>query len=70
MSSIQSSDNALRHRLGVVEAAVVDGEAPATVLSVDFNKAVSELNIAPAVILLRLNRGRDDRIDSNHGYYE
>jgi hypothetical protein len=34
-------------------------------LGVDFDKAAAELNIAPAVILLRLNRRCDDRIDSD-----
>jgi len=44
---------------------VIHGESAATVFSVDFEKALAELNIAPAVILLRLNRRCDDRIDSD-----
>src|SRR5207253_10601197 len=41
----------LRHRFGVVKAAVIHGEPAAAVLGVDFDKAVAELNVAPAIIL-------------------
>ena len=49
-----------------MKAAVINGELSAAMLGVDFDKAVAELNIAPAVILLRLNRRCEDRIDSDH----
>jgi len=52
-------------RFGFVKTTVINGELPAAVLSIDFDKAVAELNIAPRVILLRLNRRCEDRIDSN-----
>ncbi len=42
-----------------MKSIVINGEPTAAVLSVDFDKAVAELNIAPAVILLRLNRRCD-----------
>ena len=48
-----------------MKSTVIHGELPAAVLSVDFDEAVAESDIAPAVILLRLNRRCDDRIDSN-----
>src|SRR5438067_8340485 len=53
-----------------MKAAVVHGEPAATVLGVDFDEAAAELNIAPGVILLRLNRRCDDRIDSYDRYDE
>src|SRR5438105_13274338 len=37
-------------------------------LGIDFHKALAKLNIAPAIILLRLNRRCDHRIDSNDRY--
>ena len=49
-----------------MKSVVINGELPAAMLGIDFDKAVAELNIAPAVILLRLNRRCEDRIDSNH----
>src|SRR5215472_4165338 len=60
----------LRHWFGVVKTSVIHREPAAAVLSVDFDKAVAELNIAPSVILLRLNRRCDDRIDSHDRYDE
>src|SRR5437773_7496089 len=51
-----------------MKAAVVHGEPAATVLGVDFDEAAAELNITPGVILLRLNRGCDHRVDSNNRY--
>jgi len=51
-----------------VKAAVIDCEPAAAVLGVDFDKALAKLNIAPAIILLRLNRRCDHRIDSNNRY--
>ncbi len=54
------------HLFGVVKAAVIHGEPAAAMLGVDFDKAVAELNIAPRVILLRLNGGRNDWIDSDY----
>ena len=53
-----------------MKAAVIHGEPAAAVLGIDFDKAVAELNIAPGVILLCLNRRRDDGIDSNDRYDE
>jgi hypothetical protein len=55
----------LRHRFGVMKSTVIHGEPTAAMLGVDFDKAVAELNIAPRVILLCLNRRCEDRIDSN-----
>jgi hypothetical protein len=51
-----------------MKSAVIHGEAAAAVLSIDFDKAVAELNVAPRVILLRLNRRCEDRIDSDNLY--
>ena len=48
-----------------MKTTVINGELPTAVLSIDFDKAVAELNIARRVILLRLNRRCEDRIDSN-----
>src|SRR5438552_3769856 len=53
-----------------MKAAVVHGEPAAAVLGVDFDEAAAELNITPGVILLRLNRRCDHRIDSNDRYDE
>src|SRR5947208_13847247 len=61
----------LRHlvrRFGVVKPAVIHGEPTATMLGINFDEAVAEFDIAPGVILLRLNRRRKDRIDSNDRY--
>ena len=55
----------LLRRFSFVKTTVINGELPTAVLSIDFDKAVAELNIAPRVILLRLNRRCEDRIDSN-----
>ena len=55
----------LLRRLGVVKPAVVHGQSTAAMLGINFDEAMAELNIAPGVILLRLNRRRKDRIDSN-----
>src|SRR5262249_49126848 len=49
---------------------VIDSQPAATVLGIDFDKAVAELNIAPGVILLGLYRGCDDRINSNDRHDE
>src|SRR2546423_7501978 len=59
----------LRHlllRLGVVKPAVIHGQPTAALLGIDFDEAMAELNIAPGIILLRLNRRRKDRVDSNN----
>jgi hypothetical protein len=48
-----------------MKSAVINGEPTAAMLGIDFDKTVAELNIAPRVILLRLNRRCEDRIDSN-----
>src|SRR5437762_13537426 len=53
-----------------MKSPVIHGEPTTAMLGVDFDKAVAELNIAPAVILLRLNRRCDDRIDSYDRYDE
>ena len=45
---------------------VVDGQPTAAVLGINFDEAMTELNIAPGVILLRLNRRCKDRVDSNN----
>ena len=60
----------LLHWFGIVKAAIVNGEPSAAVLGIDFDKAVIELNIAPVVVLLRLNRRCDHRIDPNNRYDE
>ena len=46
-----------------MKSIVINGEPAAAMLGVDFDKAVAELNIAPRVILLRLNRRCEDRIE-------
>jgi len=49
----------------IVEATVINGQSscrPLT-LPVDLDETMAELNIAPAVILLRLHFRRDDGID-------
>ena len=56
----------LRHRFGVVQTTVVDGEPAAAVLGINFDETFAESNIAPSVILLRLYGGRNDWIDSDH----
>ena len=48
-----------------MKPAVIHGEPAAAMLGINFDEAVAELNIAPGVILLRLNRRCEDRIDSN-----
>ena len=55
----------LQHWFSVVKPAVIDRQSAAAVLGIDFDKAVAELNIAPGVVLLRLNRRCEDGIDSN-----
>src|SRR6266480_319694 len=59
----------LRHlvrRFGVVKPAVIHGEPTATMLGINFDEAVAEFDIAPGVILLRLNRRRKDRGIAEH----
>src|SRR6266542_5803574 len=58
----------LQHWFSVVKPAVIDRQSAAAMLGVDFDKAMAELNIAPGVILLCLNRRGDHRIDSNDRY--
>ncbi len=49
-------DKVYEHRLGVVKTPVIDGEPSAAMLGINFDETLAELNIAPGVILLRLNR--------------
>ena len=59
-----SARNLLRW-FGVVKSTVINGEPTASRLGIDIDKALAELNIAPPVIMLRLDRRCDDRIDSS-----
>lgn len=56
----------LFRRFGVMEATIIDGKPAAAVLSVDFDETFAETDIAPAIILLRLHCGRNNRIDSDN----
>jgi len=51
---------------GFMNSAVVYRESAAAVLGVDFDEAFAESNIAPGVVFLRLDSGRDNRIDSDY----
>ena len=48
-----------------MKPAVIHGKPAAAVLGINFDEAMAKLNIAPGVILLRLNRRRKNRVDSN-----
>src|SRR5215468_7048526 len=54
------------HLLSIVKAAVVHREPATSMLGIDLGETFAETDIAPAVILLSLNRGGNDRIDSDH----
>src|SRR4030095_530178 len=48
-----------------MNSTVIDRQSTTAVLGVDFDEAFVESNIAPGVVLLRLDGGSDNRIDSN-----
>ena len=47
-------------RLGVVDAAVIDGELSLFQLAVDIDKAFAEADVMPCIILLSLHSGGND----------
>ena len=55
-----------RHRFGVVEAAVIDGELAVAVRGVDLDEALAKLDLSPKVILLSLHSGGNDWIDADN----
>ena len=52
--------------LGFMNSTIIDRESTTAVLGVDFDEAFVESNLAPGVVLLRLDSGSDNRIDSDH----
>ena len=51
-----------------MDAAVIDGQFAVAVLAVDLDEAVAESEIAPGIVLLCLDGGGDNRIDSDNRY--
>ena len=60
----------LLRRLSLVKPAVVYRESALAMVGIDFDKSIAELNIAPGIVLLRLHRCCDHRVDSNYRYDE
>ncbi len=51
-----------------MNTAIIDRKPAASMIGVNFDEAFAESNIAPGVILLRLNGRSDNRIDTNNRY--
>ena len=49
-----------------MNSTIIDGESTTAVLGVDFDEAFVESNIPPGVVLLRLDSGSNNRIDSDN----
>lgn len=62
---IFSAEN-LRHRFGVVQTAIIDGQAALFQLGIDIDKAFAKTHIAPRIILLGLHSGWNNRFDAHH----
>jgi multidrug transporter EmrE-like cation transporter len=60
------SGMSLPHCFGVMKTTVVDTKPPRFQFGVDFNEAFAETDVAPGVILLRLNWSGNHRIDSDN----
>ena len=56
----------LLHSFGLVKAAVIHRELALSRLSVDFDEPFAEPDVAPAVILLCLDRSSYNRINARH----
>src|SRR6266446_4534144 len=58
--------NCKLHLLSLVKAAVIHRQPAAAILGIHLDETFAETHVAPAVILLRLNCGGNDWVDSNH----
>src|ERR1044072_4715409 len=54
------------HLFRVMKAPVIHGQSAPAMFGIHFGKTLAETNITPAVVLLCLNGGGNDRVDSYH----
>jgi len=51
-----------------MNTAIIDRKPATSMISINFDESFAELDVTPGIILLRLDSGSDNRIDSNNRY--